>query len=137
MLTTILGALLPMVVTLLLGFVAGWHHDFRPKDAWILNRLVLLYSVPLALFAGMVGTPRAELRQDTPLIFALCVAVVGLYGVVFLLSRFAFRFRVGTSALAALTASAPAIPFVGLLQNTPDLGCLQHTYIFRSLDDDS
>jgi hypothetical protein len=47
-----------MVVNLLLGFVAGWHHDFRWKDARILNRLVLLCAVPLALFAGMVGTSR-------------------------------------------------------------------------------
>jgi hypothetical protein len=28
LLDTILGAVLPMVVTVLLGFVAAWHHDF-------------------------------------------------------------------------------------------------------------
>jgi malonate transporter len=113
MLNTILGALLPMVVTFLLGFVAAWHHDFAGNDASILNRMVLLYAVPLALFAGTVTTPRAALRQDIPLLIALCVAVIGLYAVVFLLSHFAFRARVSISALAALTASAPAVPFVG------------------------
>src|SRR5271169_6490063 len=113
MLNTILGALLPMVVTFLLGFVAAWHHDFETKDASVLNRMVLVYAVPLALFAGTVSTPRAELSQDIPLLIALCVAIVGLYGVVFLLSRFAFRSQVSTSALAALTASAPAVPFMG------------------------
>jgi malonate transporter and related proteins len=113
MLDTILGALLPMVVTFLLGFVAAWRHDFGPKDASILNRMVLLYAVPLALVAGTVSTPRAELSQDVPLLIALCVAIVGLYGVVFLLSRFAFRIQMSTSALAALTASAPAVPFMG------------------------
>jgi malonate transporter and related proteins len=115
MLETILGALLPMVVTFLLGFVAAWRRDFGPKDAAILNRMVLLYAVPLMLFAGTVSTPRAELSQDLPLLIALCVAIVSLYGAVLLLSRFTFRRRMSTSALAALTASAPAVPFSAVL----------------------
>jgi malonate transporter len=113
MLNTILGALLPMVVTFLLGFVAAWNHDFVTRDASVLNRMVLVYAVPLALFAGTVSTPRAELSQDIPLVIALCIAIIGLYAAILLLSRFAFRARVGLSALAALTASAPAVPFVG------------------------
>jgi malonate transporter len=113
MLNTILSALLPMVVTFLLGFVAAWHHDFVTKDAFVLNRMVLVYAVPLALFAGTVSTPRAQLSQDIPLVIALCIAIIGLYAAIFLLSRFAFRARVGISALAALMASAPAVPFVG------------------------
>jgi malonate transporter and related proteins len=77
--------------------------------------MVLLYPVPLMLFVGTVSTPRAELGQNLPLLIALCGAVVGLYGVVFLLFRFAFRRRMSTSALAALTASAPAVPFSAVL----------------------
>jgi predicted permease len=113
MLDTILSALLPMVVTFLLGFVAAWRHDFGSKDASTLNRMVLLYAVPLALFAGTVTTSPRALGQDIPLVIALCVAIIGLYGVVFLFSRIVFRTQVSTSALAALTASAPAVPFVG------------------------
>ena len=113
MLDTILGALLPMIVTFLLGFVAAWRHDFGPKDAPILNRMVLTYAVPMALFAGTVTATPTELDQDLPLVVALCVAIIGLYGVVFLLVRIAFHLRTGASALAALTASAPALPFVG------------------------
>jgi malonate transporter len=113
MLNTILSALLPMVVTFLLGFVAAWHHDFAAKDAAVLNRMVLVYAVPLALFSGTVSTPRDELSQDIPLVIALCIAIIGLYAVIFLLARFAFRARMGISALAALMASAPAVPFVG------------------------
>jgi malonate transporter and related proteins len=115
MLDNILGALLPMVVTFLLGFVAAWRRDFGPKDAAILNRMVLHYAVPLLLFAGTVSTPRAELSQDIPLLIALCAAIVGLYGLVLLLSRFAFRLRMSVSALAGLTASAPAVPFLAVL----------------------
>jgi malonate transporter and related proteins len=113
MLYTILGALLPLVVTFVLGFIASWHHDLGRNDASILNRMVLLYAVPLALFAGTVATSRAALSQDIPLVIALCFAIVGLYGLVFLFSRIILRFPTGISALHALTASAPAVPFVG------------------------
>jgi len=113
MLSTILSALLPMVVTFMLGFVAAWRHDFGSKDASTLNRMVLLYAVPLALFAGTVTTSRTALSQDIPLVIALCVAIIGFYGVVFLFSRSVVRMQMSTSALAALTASAPAVPFVG------------------------
>jgi malonate transporter len=44
MLGTILGALLPMVVTFLLGFVAAWRGEFGPKDGAILSRMVLRYA---------------------------------------------------------------------------------------------
>src|SRR6202035_1324917 len=113
MLNTVLGALLPMVVTFLLGFVAAWHHDLGRNDASILNRMVLLYAVPLALFAGTVTTSRTALSQDIPLVIALCLAIIGLYGAVFLLCRIVLRFPTNISALHALTASAPAVPFVG------------------------
>src|SRR5271154_2605794 len=113
MLDTIVSALLPMVFTFLLGFVAARRHDFGSKDASTLNRMVLLYAVPMALFAGTVTTSRAALSRDIPLVIALCVGIIGLYGVVFLLCRVAFHMQVSTSALAALTASAPAVPFVG------------------------
>jgi malonate transporter and related proteins len=113
MLRTILGALLPMVVTFLLGLMAAWRHDFGQKEASILNRMVLLYAVPLALFAGTVTSSRAELSQDLPLIIALCVGTIGFYAAIFLLARTAFRMPMGVGALCALTASAPAVPFVG------------------------
>jgi malonate transporter len=102
-----------MVVTFVLGFVAAWRHDFGSRDASILNRMVLQYAVPLALFAGTVMTSRAALSRDIPLVITLCVAIIGFYCVVFLFSRLVLHMQVSSSALAALTASAPAVPFVG------------------------
>ena len=113
MVETVLTALAPVVVTLLLGFVAAWHQDFGVKDAAVLNRMVLLYAVPVALFVGTVGTPRSELVQDVTFAVAMCVAIVGMYTLVFLFFRFMLRFSLSESVLAALAASAPAAPFMG------------------------
>ena len=112
MLDAILGSLLPVVVTFLLGLVAAWRSDFRRQDASILNRMVLTYALPLMLFVGTASTPRAQLSQGVPLLMAGGLAILGMYGAVFLLCRF-FAVRTSTSALAALTASAPAVPFMG------------------------
>jgi len=110
---SIAGALLPVIITFLLGFVGAWRGDFRREDAAILNRLVLTYAAPLMLFAGTLSTSRANLVQGVPLLIVSCVAIVGMYGVVFVLSRVVFAVSIGTSALAALVASAPAVPFMG------------------------
>ena len=110
MVETILSALAPIVFTLLLGFVAAWRHDFGPKEASVLNRMVLLYAVPLALFVGTVGTPRTDLVQDIAFVVAIFVAIVGFY---FVLFNFVFRFSLSESVLAALAASSPAVPFMG------------------------
>src|ERR1700683_2930415 len=102
-----------MVVTFLLGFVAARRHDFGSKDAPTLNRMVLQYAVPMALFAGTVTTSRAALGRDIPLVIALCIGIIGLFGVVLLHVQCAFHRQASTSSLAARTASAPAVPFVG------------------------
>src|SRR5271163_1432697 len=113
MVETVLTALAPVVVTLLLGFAAAWHQDFGAKDAAVLNRMVLLYAVPVALFVGTVGTPRGALVQDVAFAVAMCVAIVGMYALVFLFFRFMLRFSLSESVLAALAASAPAAPYMG------------------------
>jgi hypothetical protein len=59
---TVLTALAPVVVTLLLGFVAAWHHDFAAKDAAVLNRMVLLYAVPVALLSPSLLARADEVR---------------------------------------------------------------------------
>ncbi len=79
MFATIIGALLPTVATLLLGFVAGWHHDFDAKQATVLNRMVMLYALPLSLFAGMVGMARDQVLSQGPLAFAILLGMAGGY----------------------------------------------------------
>jgi malonate transporter len=110
---TILSALAPIVITLVLGFLAAWRRDFGPKEASVLNRMVLLYAVPLALFVGTVGTPRAILVRDVALVVTIFTAIIGLYALVFVLFRFIFRVSLSESVLAALIASSPAVPFMG------------------------
>ena len=111
----VVGALLPLIVTLAFGFFAGWHHDFTPAQASVLNRMVLLYALPLMLFAGMVTIKRSTLTSDLGLAAAITAGLLGTYLVTFLIVRFALHRPAGVSALTALAVGAPAIPFAGVV----------------------
>ena len=110
----VVGALLPLIVTLGFGFFAGWRHDFTPAQASVLNRMVLLYALPLMLFAGMVTIKRGTLTSDLGLAAAIAAGMLGTYLVTFVIVRFALRLA-GVSALTALAVGAPAIPFAGVV----------------------
>lgn len=47
--SVIIGALLPVVVTLALGMLAGWHRDCDVDGARSLNHMVLVYALPTAV----------------------------------------------------------------------------------------
>jgi len=113
MLEAIGAALLPAIITIMLGYLAARHHDFQPRDASTLNRMVMTYALPIALFLATVSTTRSSFFKDVVLLTALVVAIVGLYCAVFLVCRFGFRLSRGMSALFALGASVPNSTFVG------------------------
>ena len=114
MFTIIMGALLPIVVILLLGFFSGWHKDFTGDQATILNRMVMLYALPLLLFGSTVSISRSRLLENVPLALAVATGMIASFLVVLLVARFVFRRDLGTSALQALTIGGPAVPFVGV-----------------------
>jgi len=75
MVETILSALAPIVFTLLLGFVAAWRHDFGPKEASVLNRMVLWFNLLSRFLNGCrvplettdkIGTGTSPLENRTP-----------------------------------------------------------------------
>lgn len=120
MFETIIMALLPIVVTLLLGLLAGWRHDFTQDQASVLNRMVMGYALPMLLFAGILGTPLAEVLKNVQVFVWLAVGMAGGFILAFLISRFVSGSDVKLAALRGLAIAGPAVPFVG----TPVLGLL-------------
>lgn len=113
MLERILGALLPAVITIVLGYFAARHHDFEQEDVPVLNRMVIGYALPLSLFVGVVQAGRDELLKDVPLMVVLAISIVGTYALIFVLGRFVFRLGAGMCAVGSLAAAAPSSAFVG------------------------
>jgi hypothetical protein len=96
---TVIGALLPLIVTLGLGVFAAWRHEFSAEQAAVLNRMVLLYAVPLLFFANTVTIERDRLTADLGLAVAIAVGMLSAYLVTFLIARFGLRRSCGVSAL--------------------------------------
>jgi malonate transporter and related proteins len=111
----VIGALLPLIVTLALGFFAAWRHEFSPAQALVLNRVVLLYALPLLLFAGTVTIKRGTLTGSLGLAAAITAAMLGAYLMTFLVVRLVLHRPLGVSALTALAIGGPAVPFAGVV----------------------
>lgn len=111
--TTLITVLLPIVVTLGLGFFAGWHKDFTQGQSTILNRVVMLYSLPMSLAAGILSIDRSELFENVPTFIGLFIVMIGGYFLCLFIFRYIFKNSIGVSALRALAIAGPAVPFVG------------------------
>ena len=122
MLNVILGALLPVIVTLGLGILAGWRRDGDAKAAESLNRMVLVYALPLALFAGTITVSRQELVSQLPLLLALLAGTVLPFFLAFLVDRYVIGRTVQAAALQAMAFGFPAIAFTGIPILTPLIG---------------
>jgi malonate transporter len=122
MISVIIGALLPVVVTLALGMLAGWHRDYDVDAARSLNHMVLVYALPLALFAGTINIPRAELIGDWPLLIVLLAATVMPFLLALLVDLYIVRRTLRAAASQAMAFGFPAIAFTGIPILTPLIG---------------
>jgi hypothetical protein len=122
MINVILGALLPVVVTLALGMLAGWHRDQDVGAARSLNHMVLTYALPLALFAGTITIPRPELISDWPLLVILLTATLLPFLAALLVDLCVVRRSLPAAALQAMAFGFPAIAFTGIPILTPLIG---------------
>jgi malonate transporter and related proteins len=122
MINVILGALLPVVVTLALGMLAGWHRDQDVGAARSLNHMVLTYALPLALFAGTITIPRPELIRDWPLLVILLTATLLPFLAALLVDLYVVRRSLPAAAMQAMAFGFPAIAFTGIPILTPLIG---------------
>ena len=122
MINVILGALLPVVVTLALGMLAGWHRDQDVGAARSLNHMVLTYALPLALFAGTITIPRPELISDWPLLVILLTATLLPFLAALLVDLYVVRRSLPAAALQAMAFGFPAIAFTGIPILIPLIG---------------
>lgn len=113
MFDTILTALLPITVVLLLGYLAGRHQDFTKEQAGILNKMVMHYALPLSLFSNIATNSISEILKQKEVLFGLFIGMIGFYLVSLFVIRYIFQKSLQISAIIALAISAPAIPFVG------------------------
>ncbi|UNA35214.1 AEC family transporter [Klebsiella variicola subsp. variicola] len=108
------GAILPVIITVIIGYISGKRKDFNWQQAGDINKIVMLYALPLSIFSNMVMTPRHIVMTMGPVAVAIILALI-LSFVIPLTGR---PLSVPTRPLAlgtlqALAIGSPAVPFIG------------------------
>lgn len=106
------GAILPVIITVIIGYISGKRKDFNWQQAGDINKIVMLYALPLSIFSNMVMTPRHIVMTMGP----VAVAIIGADSQLrhsLLVARYLFRRDLALSTLQALAIGSPAVPFIG------------------------
>ena len=54
------GAILPVIVTVIIGYISGKRKDFNWQQAGDINKIVMLYALPLSIFLSLTSGPTGE-----------------------------------------------------------------------------
>ena len=113
MLKTLIFALLPIIVTIALGYWAAARDYFDDQDSRKFVRLVMNFMLPLSVFSGIWSTPRKIIIQDIPLAGWLLVSMVGCYVLLLLVYRYVLHTELHIASLRAMSVADPSVPFIG------------------------
>ena len=127
MLDILIKDILPIFVIMFLGYVAGKEGVFKTEDSKVLNKLVLTYALPAALFVSIVKADSAMLFDDLKLTIISLVVITGI----FLWSYYScykfFRHTKSEAAVCALISGSPTIGFLGFAVLEPIYGATATT----------
>jgi len=110
---TIIDALLPIALVILLGIVAGHTGMIKSEQSSVLADLALDFCLPSLLFVATATMSTAELSK-WQFFLGIALWLLAVYVVAFLVALLVFRKRVGDSSLQALSSAFPNMAFIGI-----------------------
>lgn len=123
MLHVILYAIVPIVVVMLAGFIAGKKGAFNGDDSKKFNKVVLDYALPAALFVSIVQASREDLAKDLRLTLVSLIGIMGCFMLVYFVFKYCFKKNTGAdAAVSALISGSPTIGFLGFAVLEPIFG---------------
>ncbi|MGO9994908.1 MAG: AEC family transporter [Steroidobacteraceae bacterium] len=108
-----LEVLLPIFVTMGLGYGSARHGRFGAEQVPILNKVVMLYAIPMSISVDVLRLSRDTLLDNVGSLLVLTGGLAAVNFIAFALIRYAVRRDLATSALQAMAISFPAVPFIG------------------------
>lgn len=111
---TIIHALAPIFVIMLLGFYAGKAKMVDNKNVALLNIFVMDFALPAALFSATVQTPWGGIVQQWYLIVVLVLAMWIIFAAIYFISVNVFHKSAQDSAVLTLTVALPNYAALGL-----------------------
>ena len=119
----ILYAIVPIIVVMLAGFIAGKRKVFSGADAKQFNKVVLDFALPAALFVSIVQASREDLARDATLTIVSTIGIMACFMLVYFVFRYCFKKNTGAdAAVSALISGSPTIGFLGFAVLEPIFG---------------
>nr|WP_290388102.1 AEC family transporter [Paramuribaculum intestinale] len=118
----ILYAIVPILTVMLLGYYAGKTGAFTGENARVLNKLVLNYALPAALFVSIIKANREMLSVDLKLTLISFVVLLACFFLVYFVFRYLYKDSMAESAISALISGSPTIGFLGFAVLQPIFG---------------
>lgn len=119
----ILYAVVPIIVVMLAGFIAGKKGAFSGADAKKFNKVVLDFALPAALFVSIVQASREDLAKDIKLTIVSVIGILACFMAVYFIFKYCFKKNTGAdAAVSALISGSPTIGFLGFAVLEPIFG---------------
>lgn len=119
----ILYAIVPIIVVMLAGYIAGRRGSFTGEDSKKFNKVVLVYALPAALFVSIVDASREMLVKDIKLSLISLVVIMFCFMTVYFIYKLCFKKNPpGSAAVMALISGSPTIGFLGFAVLEPIFG---------------
>lgn len=119
----ILYAVVPILVVMLAGFIAGKRGVFTGADAKKFNKVVLDFALPAALFVSIAQASREMLAKDIKLTLISLVVIMFCFMLVYFIYKYCFKKNTGAdAAVMALISGSPTIGFLGFAILEPIFG---------------
>ena len=107
---------------MLLGYYSGKSGSFTGENARVLNKVVLNYALPAALFLSIVKANREMLSVDVKLTIISFVVLMACFFMVYYVFRLFYKDSMAESAISALISGSPTIGFLGFAVLQPIFG---------------
>ena len=127
MIDILIKDILPIFVIMFLGYMAGKEGVFKTEDSKVLNKLVLTYALPAALFVSIVKADSAMLFDDLKLTIVSLVVITGMFLWAYFSCYKFFKHTKSEAAVCALISGSPTIGFLGFAVLEPIYGATATT----------
>ena len=84
----ILYAIVPIIVVMLAGYIAGKKGAFSGDDAKKFNKVVLDFALPAALFVSIVQASREDLARDIKLTLVSLIGIMACFMAVYFIFKY-------------------------------------------------
>ena len=107
----IFNDIVPIFVVMALGYAGAKMNAFTPSQTQALNKVVLNFALPAALFVSITKATREMLFEDLTLTLVSLIGIVALFFVCYWVCRKVFHHTAAEAAVCGLTAGSPTIGF--------------------------